>query len=309
MSAAVYTYRLLAPADDDDAFAVYREALNGYLAPAGQTLVPEENDQSPSFLHVLRHDGPRCWAAQSGDRLVAWGTAIQRGAWWFLSDLFVLPEAQGRGVGGELLRRCMAAADGAETFATVTDTLQPISNTLYARRGMLPREALLGFAGSPQVSDGLLGPLREGDARAPGLVPEPLTGASVTDLAILDAQVTGIERAVDHAFHLAEDGRRGWLFRRAGRPVGYVMYRPNGRIGPLGCLDAADVAPVLRHALVHLAAQGREQVSARVPAPCVGAQRVLWAAGFVPDDTPGLLLASRPFGLLDRYLPASYGLF
>ncbi len=309
MRAADITYRPLVPPDDAAAFAVFREALNDYLGRAGQLLVPPENDQTAAFLHVLRHDGPRCWGAEAGGELVAWGAAIQRGSWWFLSDLFVLPEAQGIGVGGELLRRCMEAGEGAETLATVTDTLQPVSNTLYARRGMLPREALLGFAGSPKVPDGLLGPLGGSDGRAPGLEPEPLTGASAAHVAALDAEVTGIERAVDHAFYLGEDGRRGWLFRRAGRPAGYVMYRPNGRIGPLACLDEADVAPVLRHALVQLATQGFERVTVRVPAPCTGAQSVLWTAGFVPDDTPGLLLASQPFGRPDRYLPASYGLF
>ena len=46
-----------------------------------------------------------------------------------------------------------------------------------------------------------------------------------------------------------------------------------------------------------------------MPAPCEEAQRVLWDAGMVFDDTPGLLLASQPFGRLDRYLPASYGMF
>ena len=309
MRASDITYRLLAPADDDVAFGVFREALNDYLARAGQELVPPGNDQTAAFLHVLRHDGPRCWGADAGGGLVAWGAAVQRGSWWFLSDLFVLAEAQGKGTGGELLRRCMEAAEVATTFATVTDTLQPISNTLYARRGMLPREVLLGFAGAPQTSDGLLGPLREDSAPAGGLEPEPLVTASVAELAALDGEVTGIERGVDHAFYLGEDGRRGWLYRRAGRPVGYVMHRPNGRIGPLACLDAADVAPVLRHALVQLAAQGCAHVTVRVPAPCTAAQRVLWNAGFVPEGTPGLLLASEPFGRLDRYLPASYGLF
>lgn len=309
MLAPDITYRLLVPDDDECAFAVYREALNDYLGRAGQKLVPEGNDQSLEFLHALRHDGPRCWAAESGDRLVAWGNALQRGRWWFLSSLFVLPEAQGRGVGGELLRRCMAAADGAETFSTVTDSLQPISNALYARRGMLPREVLLGMTGRPMASDALLGPLRDGAASAKGLEPEPLTPASVPDLVAVDAVVSGLERGVDHAFYLGESGRRGWLFRRAGRRAGYVMYRPDGRVGPLACVATADVAPVLRYALVQLAAQGCRQAGARVPAPCEEAQRVLWDAGMVFDDTPGLLLASGAVGGLDRYLPAGYGMF
>ncbi len=302
------TYRLLTPADAERAFVVYREALNDYLAPAGQELVPEENDLTPGFLHILRHDAPRAWGAEAGGELVAWTSAIQRGRWWFLSMLFVLPGAQGRGVGGELLRRAMEAAEGAEAFATVTDTLQPISNTLYARRGMLPREALLGFAGAPKVSEGLLGPLRRG-APPDGLEPQPLTLASVAELAAVDAGVSGLDRTVDHAFYLGEEGRRGWLFRRAGRIRGYVMCRPDARIGPLACLDTEDVAPVLRYALVQLAAHGVERVTVRVPASCEAAQRVLWDAGLVFEDTPGLLLASQPFAWLDRYLPASYGMF
>jgi hypothetical protein len=36
---------------------------------------------------------------------------------------------------------------------------------------------------------------------------------------------------------------------------------------------------------------------------------VLWDAGLVFDGTPGLLLASHPFGRLDRYMPSSYGMF
>ena len=66
---------------------------------------------------------------------------------------------------------------------------------------------------------------------------------------------------------------------------------------------------MLRFVLAELAALGLEKVEAGVPAPCVGAQRVFWDAGLRFDGTPGLLLASRPFGRLDRYLPASYGMF
>ncbi|MGE5407342.1 MAG: GNAT family N-acetyltransferase, partial [Syntrophothermus sp.] len=291
MPAPDYTYRPLAAADADDAFAVFRDSLNDYLARAGQELVPDVNDLNAVFLHFLRHDAPRCWAAVAGDRLVAWTAAIQRGPWWFLSMLFVLPEAQRRGVGGELLRRAMDAGEGVAVRATVTDTLQPLSNDLYARRGMLPREALLTMSGPPRVLRGLAGP-PQGDAGLGGLEPEALTAGSVPDLVAVDALVTGLDRTVDHAFYLREGERRGWLFRRAARPVAYVMYRPSGYIGPLACLETGDVAPVLRHALAQLAGLGFEQVKLGVPASCEQAQRVLWDAGLGFGETPGLLLAT-----------------
>jgi hypothetical protein len=87
------------------------------------------------------------------------------------------------------------------------------------------------------------------------------------------------------------------------------MCRANGIVGPLACLDRADVAPVLRHALTDLVAHGVEKVRVNLPASCTEAQRVLWDAGLAFVATPGLLLASRPFGRLDRYVPAGYGMF
>ena len=306
MADAAITYRRAEPADANRAFQVFRTALNDYLARAGQQLLPDENDQDPGFLHTLRYDGERCWVAERQGDMVAWGSAIVRDDWWFLSALFVLPEAQGVGVGAELLKRARAGGPSGGVSATVTDTLQPVSNALYARRGMLPREVLLGFAGPPR-----LGPAAgEASRRLGTLVPELLTAAAVPDLRRLDLAVLGFDRTVDHRFYLGEGGRRGWLFRRAGRAVAYALYRPaTGWIGPLASLRPADVAPVLRFVLAELAALGLEKVEAGVPAPCVGAQRVFWDAGLLFDGTPGLLLASWPFGHLDRYLPASYGMF
>jgi GNAT superfamily N-acetyltransferase len=306
MADPAITYRRATPADAGRAFQVFRTALNDYLARAGQELLPDENDQDPAFFHTLRYDGERCWVAEREGDMVAWGSAIVRDDWWFLSALFVLPKAQGVGVGAGLLKRARAGAPSGGVSVTVTDTLQPVSNTLYARRGMLPREALLGFAGPPRP-----GPAA-GETSPPlgTLVPEPLTAAAVPDLRRLDLAVLGFDRTVDHRFYLGEGRRRGWLFRRAGRPVAYALYRPaTGWIGPLASLRAADIAPVLRFVLAELAALGLEKVEAGVPAPCAGAQRVLWDAGLLFDGTPGLLLASRPFGRLDRYLPASYGMF
>jgi GNAT superfamily N-acetyltransferase len=299
------TFRRAAPADADTTYRVFRDALNDYRARCGQGLAPEENDQRPAFLHTLLHDGPRCWVAERDGDVVGWSAAILRDDWWFLSSLFVLPEAQGAGVGARLLERAKAGAPAHAVFATLTDTLQPLSNTLYARRGMLPREALLSFAGSLGSS----GRPDRAALRLGSLEPEPLTSAVLPELRALDAAVLGFERSVDHRFYLGEGGRSGWLFRRAGRAVAYALLRPTGSIGPLASRRAADVEPVLRFVLAELAARGVETVRADVPASCVGAQRVLWEAGLLYVVSPGLVLASRPFGRLDRYLPASYGMF
>lgn len=160
------TYRRAEEADLPRAFVVFRAALNAYLVPAGQEAIPDDDQQSPSYRHFLEHDGERFWVAEAvveelaggggrsigaGSReIVGWGCGLLRGDWWFLSSLFVLPEAQGTGVGARLFELAGTGAPAGAVRATVTDSLQPVSNTLYARRGLLLREVLVGFAGQPR---------------------------------------------------------------------------------------------------------------------------------------------------------------
>ena len=86
------------------------------------------------------------------------------------------------------------------------------------------------------------------------------------------------------------------------------MYRLNGYVGPLACRDPGDVRAVLRPALVGLVAHRIEQVRVSRSARYGEAQRPLGDTGLSFAATPGLLLASRPFGRLDRYVPAGYGM-
>ncbi len=313
---AEISYRRAEEADLPRLFEVFRAALNAYLVPAGQQGIPEGEDQSPAYRHYLRHDGERFWVAEAvveeltggggslgatGRQIVAWGSGLLRGDWWFLSGLFVLPEAQGLGVGGRLFELATTGAPPGAVRATITDSIQPISNTLYARRGLLPREVLVGIAGEPRPD---LRPPRLGTLEA-----EPLTTASIPDLRDIDAAAAGVDRSVDHEYYLGVTGRRGWLLRRAGRPAAYVMLRKDGWVGPAASVREPDMYVVTAYALAGLATIGAAKVRSGVTGRCAGAQRALWEAGLVFESTPGLLLASRPFGRLDRYLAASYGMF
>jgi GNAT superfamily N-acetyltransferase len=311
------TYRPAAEADLPRAFAVFRAALNSYLVPAGQEPVPDDDQQSPSYRHFLRHDGERFWVAEAvvedltgggtgtldagGRQVVAWGSGLLRGDWWFLSSLFVLPEAQGLGVGARLLELAGTGAPPAAVRATITDSLQPISNTLYARRGLLPREVLVGFDGVPRSGE----PVSLGT-----LEPEPLGLGSLAELREIDAAASGVDRTVDHAFYLTHGGRSGHLFRRHGRPAGYVVVRQDGWLGPVAAVRERDVEAITAFGIAELSRrEAVDKVRAGVTGRCEGAQRAFWGAGLRFSGTPGLLLSSRPFGRLDRYVAASYGMF
>jgi len=311
-------YRQAEEADLTRAYDVFRAALNAYLVPAGQPEIPEDDRQSPVYVHLLEHDAGRFWVAEAvveeltgggtgtlgvgGRQIVGWGCGLVRGDWWFLSNLFVLPEAQGLGVGAMLFDLAGTGAQSPAVRATVTDSLQPASNNLYGRRGLLPREPLIGFEG----------PALGGDASVSlgTLEPEPLTPASVPALGEVDAAASGVDRSVDHRFYLTQSGRYGFLFRRHGRPAGYVMMRQDGWIGPVAAVREQDMETVTVAGVADLSRRGvAEKLRAGVPARSEGAQRAFWGAGLRYSGTPGLLLASRPWGHLDRYIPASYGFF
>ena len=217
----------------------------------------------------------------------------------------MLPEAQGLGVGGRLFELAATGAPPGAVRATVTDSLQPISNTLYARRGLLPREVLVGFGGEPRAD------LRAAAARARSSRSRSPSRRS-RSCARSTRPASGVDRSVDHEFYLTDGGRRGWLFRRAGRPAAYVDGAP-GRLGRAGgaAVRERDMETVTAYGIADLGSRrsAPTKVRAGVTGRCEGAQRAFWEAGLVFDGTPGLLLASRPFGRLDRYVAASYGMF
>ena len=60
--------------------------------------------------------------------------------------LFVEPGQQERGLGRRLLEKVLAGSDDA-MHATCTDSVQPVSNALYSRFGMVPRVPVLELVG------------------------------------------------------------------------------------------------------------------------------------------------------------------
>src|SRR5262245_56165479 len=163
--------------------------------------------------HVLRHDSERCWVAEDDGRVVGFVAAIVRGDDWFLSSLFVEPVHQGRGVGPALLDRAWGRA---ARRRTLTDAIQPVSNGLYARRGLVPATPALHLGGFPTIET----PAGLEEAR-----PEPGI------LLRLDLAAYGFDRAVDHAYWSASAACTVW--RRAAEAVAYSYALPGGRIGPV----------------------------------------------------------------------------
>jgi GNAT superfamily N-acetyltransferase len=203
-------------ADDLPALhGVFLDAIAGVYRPHGfEPPAPPLDVFAAQQVHLLRHDAGRCVVAVERSRPIAFASAWVRGADWFLASLFVSPGAQGRGAGRVLLDAVWGEAGLRRR--TLTDAIQPVSNALYASRGLVPATPMLAFAGTPAAS-----------------VEEQLpAGESLAaDLAGIDERAYGFDRAVDHHFWTDAGERTVWT--RDGTPVAYSYLFPGGAIGPV----------------------------------------------------------------------------
>jgi GNAT superfamily N-acetyltransferase len=250
--------RPTAVADLPALHALFAAAISGVFAPHRfEPRVP----RLEVFVNQQRHilDTGTSVVAEDDERLLGFGASWQRDDHWFLASLFVDEAAQGLGVGGALLDEVWGSAPRRRT---ITDAIQPVSNALYGRRGLIPATPILTFTGSPR-SDSDLRP-------------------EAADLAAIDRAAYGFDRAVDHAHWEQFAQRTTW-------PGAYTYVVPGGAIGPVAGLDAAAAARALEAEL----ARANAGVRVRIPGSSRALVEVALAAGLRLDPVPGLLLLSE----------------
>jgi GNAT superfamily N-acetyltransferase len=317
------------PARTDELAAcadIWRVSINDYIGPLGQPELPTDQARLLRLYGHLQATDPERFVvavtqdpeAPHGERIIGFAAAVQRERLWFLSMCFVLPEAQGRGVGRALLAATgpttdVASDDGVR--ATATDAVQPISNALYASLGIVPRVPLLDLIGHPMrpAAFGSLPPgirpvsFEELAGGAPGSTAATDGHASLASAVdALDRATLGVAHPMDHRF-LRQDGRRGWLYHGPdGQPIAYGYVTEAGRVGPVATLDDALLAPILGH--LTSAVTPRGAFAMWLPGTADRALVAALQAGFRLDQFPVLLCWDRPFADLTRYLPISPGL-
>ena len=310
------SYRPVRPEELAMCAEIWRDSINDYTRRLNQPDL--QTDTAPLlrlYAHLQATDPERFVVAVSsdgadgsGERLVGFAAAAQREHLWFLSMCFVRPEIQAVGVGRGLLDQVgPREGNGAAVVrATATDSVQPISNALYASIGIVPRVPLLNLVGYPDRLDAF-GPLPSGVTPVPF---EVLARRDHDELAAivdsLDRELLGVSHPIDHAY-IRKEGRRGWLYvGPGGAPIGYGYATEAGRVGPVATRDPALMAPILGHLMANVIARGAFAIW--MPGTAGESVTAALRAGLRLESFPVLLCWDRPFADLTRYLPISPGL-
>ena len=305
---------------------MWRAGIEDYRARLNQPAMPEDLAPLRRLLaHLLATDPERFWVATGpDDEVVEFASASVREGLWFLAMLFVLPGTQARGIGQALMDHAQAGTavlpggpavpgpddpldSGIHTWGMCTDAVQPISNGLYARRGVVPGSIwrLFGvrrWAAVPPPPPGLESVAFESVAAT-----EPDGERRLQ--AILDEAGPGGDRrgAADHGF-LRRDGRVRFLLRDrgTGATLGYVYGSGIGRMGPLLALD-----PALHPTLVGVAVR---ETPALGPVACGSPGRRTsprghcWTPACSGRSSPASSAGRAPTTPFERYLPISLAL-
>lgn len=292
---------------------VYRPARVDELQATQELIVRSINDLSerhgfgpmasvrPALFQTFSwHDDPSgLWTAEEDGAIVGSAFSWVCGDLWFLAELFIAPDRQGAGIGGELLKRTRAQAEkaGARHRALITFTFNRVSQGIYIRHGMFPRVPLYMIGGDRET---VTARVQAASMRAVRIVP-----GHAGEIERIDRATLGVSRAKHHAFLTTDAATKGFLLYEGEDCAGYAYVNAGGHVGPLA-LTRGDTGRAFATALRLAAESGAPQLSAFVPGTAEAALKLAIDCG-MRIMFPMVLMSSEPFGDWTRYMPRNPG--
>ena len=261
-------------------------------------------DLLPFLRHALATDPKGFHVAVIDGRIVCFAITILRGRTHFLAQFFALPGRQSRGIGRQVLTRAFETPRPPRgAVRCLVASLDLRAHALYLKFGMQPRTIVYAMSGRPKAGANgdldlvQIGPAGHANRRALGVA------------ARFDRRLRGTTRDVDFRLWFGSvKGTRFFEARRAGKPVGYVVIRGNGAIGPGGVRDPALSRPLLSAALAKARDLGIKKVLVWVPGLNAGALRAAFGADLKAEFLT-VWMAAKDSGDLRAYLPSGLTLF
>jgi GNAT superfamily N-acetyltransferase len=276
-------------------------AITDLATRRGMPLEGTADDWWPSSepqFDYLSTSAAEWWVAEDpgSGSIIGYARSIERGGLFELTEFFVLPGSQARGVGRALLERAFPLGRGEVRSIIATTDVRALPR--YYAADTVARFPLLTLSGAPSDSGvtGRLEPVRLGEEEA-----------SRADVAAIERAVLGYDRGEAELRWLLER-RDGYLYRRDGRSVGFAFVGRDGS-GPIASLEAEDLPEQLLHVEARANALGMKSLGLEVPGVNEVAIRHLLGRGFQFDPWVNVLMSNRPFGQFDRFIGFSPPLF
>lgn len=298
MTAAV-SFRRATPEDDDATFLVFRRSIWDYLRRTG-LLGPDDPVDAPveeawarwqTMYPHLRETAAEHWVAEDADgTILGYARSIERAGVLELTEFFVDPTTQARGVGRGLLERAFPPGRG--LHRSIVATQDPRAVGLYLRFGVSMQSNGVDFTKPPEPVS------VETDL---DVVPAGSDDETVEAILSVEEQVLGHRREEDVRFFLRD--RPGVLYLRDDRVVGFG-FDPGtgGSFGPIAVLDPADVPAALAHLETAAHESGLGRLDVLLPLANRTGVEWLLGRGFHIEPFWVLYLADEPFVRYDRYV-------
>lgn len=289
---AAVTIRRATPADTPACHELLWEAATDLGERRGTPLEGTANDwwRSMEPVHRLMEREAAEWWVAEGDNgnLNGFARSFVRGGIFELTELFVRPGNQSRGLGRALVERAFPAGRG--DLRVIIASTDERALTLYYTADTIARFPIFTLAGEPHRTEdvGI-------DERRVAAEPSDLA-----HMAAVEENVLGQGRSVAELEWLSSH-REGYLYQRAERVVGFAFVSAEAS-GPVVALDPADLPAILLHVESRAHELGVEKLEFEVPSVNTAAIEHLSQRGFRIDPWINLLMSNKPFGQFDRFI-------
>lgn len=310
MTGGEFSFRDGAVADLETTFALSEHAMQESatrqgVIPPGRTL--SESDvradwqrQRPVVEFIAAQPDGRYLIAENGDGPVGYARIVRFPQMEELTELMVLPEYQGRGVGRRLLELAWPGDPSTDLGRVVVATGAPSDLTLYPEFGVMP---VAGHWHMRQRTDVYLERrAQQIETTDPGvhlLKPD----RAVAEWARLEPPALGYERRALHEFFSRDRSCLAALDGRTGEATALCWVSSGGEIGPAVASVPGGLVPVIIAALDRVAkTQEPDWLGVFATTLSWWLLRRLRTLGFAVF-WPSWILCSVPLPGLDRYTP------
>ncbi len=296
------TYRHLRRDELLEASRLFQRSFNHLRRKNNRPTFDEKiTEVSPFFDHKYKTDRDGYWGAFENGRMIGFGHAIMRGKQWYLANLFVAPGSQVKGVGSELLKRCLRYGKGkTDSYSLCTFSYNEVSLALYSSFGIMPLYPI--FVMYRKIDKNFR-------VRPTGLkVVEDNSNKSILRINRLEKKIRGYSRLIDLRYYAGSPHAKILNFYKNSRWVGYSAVIRNSHIMPAGSPYPKFLPDILTESIRECISSKGKEIEINIGAHNQALFQRLKSHGFKIFEMV-VFLSTKPYSDLSRYAPASLAMY